>query len=71
MVNTNELLALIANSGKKKQYFADELGMHIATFWRKVRNVSEFKPSEIDKLCNLLGVNSLKEKQRLFFYNAS
>ena len=67
MVKTNELLAVIDASGMKKQFLAKELGISIATFWRKIRGLTEFKPSEIARLSELLGIGSLKERDRLFF----
>lgn len=67
MVKTNELLAVIDASGMKKQFLAKELGISIPTFWRKIRGLTEFKPSEIARLSELLGIGSLKERDRLFF----
>lgn len=67
MVNTTDLLAMINTSGLKKTFIAKELGISVPSLWRKVRGITEFKPSEIVKLCNLLGIRGAMEKDRLFF----
>lgn len=67
MVNTVELLAKINESGIKKQHIAKTLGMGVPTLWRKIRGISEFKPSEIIKLCDILGIRTGTEKDRYFF----
>ena len=67
MVNSKALLETIEKSGFKKQYIADALGMRGVTLWRKINNVSEFKPSEIVKLCEILDIHESKVKDRLFF----
>lgn len=67
MTDTAKLLKIIKDSGIKKGNIADYLGLTIQGFMRKVKNISEFKPSEIEKLCDILAIRSLKEKDRIFF----
>ena len=67
MTNTALLLEYIRNSGLKKSFICEKLGLSRAGFWKKVENLSEFKPSEINLLCKLLGINGLPEKERVFF----
>nr|DAJ49448.1 MAG TPA: hypothetical protein [Caudoviricetes sp.]DAJ71212.1 MAG TPA: hypothetical protein [Caudoviricetes sp.]DAN51733.1 MAG TPA: hypothetical protein [Caudoviricetes sp.]DAR10449.1 MAG TPA: hypothetical protein [Caudoviricetes sp.] len=33
----------------------------------KISNKSEFKAEEIQKLCTILSINSLREKENIFF----
>ena len=67
MTDTARLLKIIKESGIKKGNIADSLGLTIQGFMRKVKNISEFKPSEIEKLCDILAIRSLKEKDSIFF----
>lgn len=67
MVNTVELLTKINERGIKKQHIAKTLGISVPTLWRKIRGISEFKPSEIVKLCDILGVRSISERDKYFF----
>lgn len=68
MTNTELLEERIDKSGYKKSYIAKAIGLK-STFGlsKKIRNENEFKASEIDALCELLGINSLEERQRIFF----
>ena len=67
MTNTTLLEELIAKSGLKKKFLADSLGITTTALTTKIRNIREFKASEIEILCNHLGVSSLEDRQRIFF----
>lgn len=67
MTDTAKLQARIASAGFKKSYIANALGISTAALAQKVSNRREFKASEIDALCKLLGITSLKEKESIFF----
>lgn len=67
MTNTEKLNQYIEASGLKKNYIAKALGIVDATLARKINNAQDFKASEIDALCRLLGINSLEEKESIFF----
>lgn len=67
MTNTVLLNKLIKKSGLKKSYIAKTLGIAIGTLSRKIANKQEFKASEMDTLCDLLGVESLEQKENIFF----
>lgn len=69
MTNTALLNQLIAESGIKKAKIAAELGVTYASLWQKVHNKRDFKASEIQILCNLLGINTLQAKEEIFFAN--
>lgn len=68
MTNTELLEAKIDESGYKKSYIAKAIGLK-STYglMKKVRNENEFKATEINILCELLGIDSLEEKDRIFF----
>ena len=67
MTDTAKLNKRIEDSGLKKSYIAKVLGMADSTLSRKISNVQDFKASEIDALCNILGIDSLEEKEAIFF----
>ena len=67
-MNDIELLKKkIAESGYKKKYIANQLGLTYAGLQKKVNNNSTFTSTEIAALCKLLKVGSLKEKEAIFF----
>ena len=67
MTNTALLEEKILKSGYKKSYIAKTIGLSAFGLAKKIRNESEFKTSEINGLCELLGISSLEEKERIFF----
>ena len=66
---TNYLLLedKIRLSGKKKGYLAERLGLSRQGFRNCCRNVSEFTTGQVKILCEELNINSLKERQAIFF----
>ena len=68
MTNTALLEQKIADSGYKKTYIAKTIGLKSAYgLAKKIRNETEFKAKEINALCELLNIDSLEEKERIFF----
>jgi hypothetical protein len=67
MNNTELLEAKIRESGKKKSYLAEKIGLSYAGFRNCVKNKAEFKASQIEQLCEELNITSLKERQDIFF----
>ncbi len=67
MTDSARLNELIQKSGYKMKYLAGQLGLTPFGLSKKINNVTEFKASEIDILCRLLGIKSLSEKERIFF----
>lgn len=67
MTDTAKLNDRIQASGLKKGYIAKVLGVTDATLSRKINNAQDFRASEINALCELLGINSLEEKEAIFF----
>ena len=66
MTDTKKLLEVIQNSGLKKSFIASKLGLTGAGFSLKVNNESDFRQSEIKKLCDLLNISS-KQRDEIFF----
>ena len=51
MTNTEKLKEIIDNSGYKFEYVAGAIGMTRCGLYKKLQDGSEFKPSQILKLC--------------------
>lgn len=70
MTNTDLLEKKIDESGYKKSYIAKAIGLK-STFGlsKKIRNENEFKATEINALCELLHIDTLEEKELIFFAN--
>lgn len=69
MTDTEELLKIIDESGLRKGYIAQRLGLSTYGFQKKVENKSQFKAGEIKILCEVLKIESLEQKDRIFFAN--
>lgn len=67
MTNTLELKRMIREKGLKMKYVAEYLGLSAYGFQLKVENRKEFKTSEVSALCELLEIESLDEKEKIFF----
>jgi hypothetical protein len=67
MTNTKLLEKEIKESGKKKSYLAQKVGLSPAGFRNCVINKAEWKASQIDILCTELGITDLKKRHAIFF----
>jgi hypothetical protein len=67
MTNTALLEEKIAQSGLKKTFLAEKVGLSLAGFRNCCTNTAEFKSTQIQTLCKLLNVTSLREKEAIFF----
>ena len=67
MTNTELLEEKITKSGLKKSYIAKAIGLSPYGLTLKIRNINEFKASEIEKMCNLLSIDNLEERCAIFF----
>lgn len=67
MTDTAKLNERIKESGLKKSYIAKVLGVVDSTLARKINNAQDFRASEITALCELLGIDTLEEKEAIFF----
>ena len=67
MTNTELLEKKILSSGLKRSYIAMVLGITRQLLWKKVKNQTPFNQYEIEKMCKLLAITSLREKESIFF----
>lgn len=68
MTNTELLEKKIDESGYKRRFIAKAIGLKSAYgLAKKIRNETEFKAAEINALCKLLKIDSLEEKEAIFF----
>ena len=67
MTNTNLLKQAIEETGLKIGFIASTVGISRQSLWNKVNNQSMFNQYEIDKLCEILNITSLKQKEAIFF----
>lgn len=69
MTNTKLLNEKIVESGLKRKFIAEKLGLSTYGLQRKIENISEFKASEISALCDILDIKTVTEKEKIFFAN--
>ena len=67
MTNTTLLKERIQESGLRHGFIAKKLGIGTAALTRKINNRVEFKASEIEALCVLLGITDPAEREAVFF----
>ena len=67
MTNTEALNKKIHECGYKKGWLAEQLGLSGYGFALKINNRNQFTAIEIQRLCKLLHIVSLEEKDRIFF----
>lgn len=67
MTNKKKLEQAIRASGLKKAFLAEKIGLSPAGFCNCLNNRAEFKASQINTLCDLLGIVDLAEKEAIFF----
>lgn len=67
MTDTKSLIQIIKNSGYKYTFIAAKLGISYQALRNKLVNKTEFLPTEIEALCNLLGMTDIKQKNDIFF----
>lgn len=64
MTNTVELEVAITRSDLSKKQIAEKLGISTMALYNKINNISEFKPSEISVLLEILPI---EDKDYIFF----
>lgn len=65
MYDFSELNFLIIKNCKTKRKFAELMGLSERSIYLKLDNKREFKPSEIDRACNILGI---RENQINYYF---
>ena len=67
MTNTERLCKIISNSGLKYSYIAEKIGLTYQGFKNKIENKNLFNVEEVDKLCKLLNITDVYQKEEIFF----
>lgn len=67
MTNPSVLEEKIRSCGMKKSWIAKQLGISPTCLWKKMRGDREFKASEMQTLCDLLGIKTMDEMAKIFF----
>lgn len=67
MTDIKLLSSVIEQSGLRRDYIAEKLGISRQTFSYKCNGKIDFTAKEIQGLCVLLKITSLEEKERIFF----
>ena len=67
MTNTKLLKEVIEKSGLKVGFIAEYVGISRQGLWNKINNLTPFNQYEIDKMCEILRITSLKQKEAIFF----
>ena len=67
MTNKELLEEVIRDKGLKKGFLAQKIGLTPAGFYNCLTNRAEFKASQINTLCELLGIEDLALKEAIFF----
>lgn len=66
MTDTNALKAIIKQSGLKKKFICEKIGLSMPGFLNKLNNESDFRQSEIKKLCEVLNLDA-SQRDLIFF----
>lgn len=67
MTDTKLLDSKIESSGLRIGFICAKMGISRQGFDNKRKNKTQFKPTEIDMLCELLGVRTITERYAIFF----
>lgn len=66
MTNTKLLRELISARGLKLSYIASQLWITPRALAMKIENQTEFKPSEIKRISEILGIKTAEEREQIF-----
>ena len=69
MTNVKMLSAKIKESGLKKSYIAEQLGISRASLISLLNNKVEFKTSQLIVMCRVLNITDDEEVKAIFFAN--
>ncbi len=67
MTDTELLWNIIDSKGIKRRAVAHAIGMSYQGFLNKMKHKRDFTATEIQRLCEFLNIESLEEKERIFF----
>lgn len=67
MTNTELLAKKVKENGLRTAFIADKLGISRAGWYRKLKGKSPFTAEQIQIMCEILHITSLREKEDIFF----
>lgn len=67
MVDVMRLDSAIAESGLKYCYIAEKMGISRQSLRHKVNGDSDFSCAEATKLCEIIGLDDVETRHRIFF----
>lgn len=67
MLNKALLEDAIQRKGLKKCFVAEQIGLSASGFWNCLNGKAEFRVSQVNALCRLLGITDPDEKNKIFF----
>lgn len=67
MTNTELLMQKIKEKGLKIGFIVEKLNTSYGWFNKKLNNEKDFTATEMQVLCEILGITNLEEKDRIFF----
>lgn len=67
MTNTELLAKKVKENGLRTAFIADKLGISRAGWYRKLKGKSPFTAEQIQIMCEILHITSLREKEEIFF----
>lgn len=67
MIDLKKLNKEIINSGLRKSWIAEKLGISYQSFWNKLKGKRTFKINEVILLSNILNL-TFDKRERIFFF---
>lgn len=67
MTNTHLFKKKMKDKGLKQMFIAEKIGITSYSLSLKINNKNDFKSKEIQKICEILSINTLEEKDKIFF----
>ena len=67
MTNTELLAKKVKENGLRTAFIAEKLGISRAGWYRKLKGKSPFTAEQIQIMCEILHITSLREKEEIFF----
>ena len=67
MTNKDLLKKIIEDRGLKIGFISKFVGISRQLMWKKINNMTPFNQYEIEKMCEVLKITSLKQKEAIFF----
>ena len=69
MTDRTEFKVALIRANMTMEDLANAIGMSAASLSYKVNNHREFTSSEIKAICEVLAIDDLKEREKIFFAN--